>query len=105
MAIGKYHPLSAEEIGIRIFHARLEASAQRREQLSQHAVGALVAELLRRRRPITAATVSRWESGDALPSLPTVDAIARACGVDPGWLAFGERSRAPSPRSNTESFT
>ena len=86
------------EFGIRVYAARLEASAARAERISQDVLGVMVALELGLAQPISAATVSRWESGDSLPSLVTVGAIAAACAVDPGWLAFGGASRAPGPR-------
>ena len=78
--------------------ARFEASALRGEKLSQERLGALVSRELAKGAPITAATVSRWESGDAAPSVASLAAVARVCGVDPGWLAFGADSAAPGPR-------
>ena len=85
-------------LGERILIARFEASALRSEKLSQERLGALVSRELSKGAPVTAATVSRWESGDTVPSVTTIAAIARVCGVDPGWLAFGAESTAPSPR-------
>ena len=85
-------------LGERILIARFEASALRSEKLSQERLGALVSRELSKGAPVTAATVSRWESGDTVPSVTTIAAIARVCGVDPGWLAFGAESAAPSPR-------
>jgi transcriptional regulator with XRE-family HTH domain len=85
-------------LGERILIARFEASALRSEKLSQERLGALVSRELSKGAPVTAATVSRWESGDTVPSVTTIAAIARVCGVDPGWLAFGAESAAPGPR-------
>jgi transcriptional regulator with XRE-family HTH domain len=83
----------------RIFLARLELSALLGERVSQGDLGSAVAKRLGKNRPISAATVSRWESGAAVPTLGTLEAIAQTCGVDPGWLGFGEKSAAPPPRS------
>lgn len=85
-------------LGERILLARFEASALRSEKLSQERLGVLVSRELSKGAPVTAATVSRWESGDTVPSVATVAAVARVCGVDPGWLAFGAECAAPSPR-------
>jgi transcriptional regulator with XRE-family HTH domain len=85
-------------LGERILIARFEASALRSEKLSQERLGVLVSRELSKGAPVTAATVSRWESGDTVPSVTTIAGIARVCGVDPGWLAFGAESAAPSPR-------
>jgi transcriptional regulator with XRE-family HTH domain len=83
-------------LGDRIMLARLEASAKTGERVSQERLGLLIGPALGK-AAVTAATVSRWESGDALPSLVAVGAIARVCGVDPGWLAFGAETTAPGP--------
>jgi transcriptional regulator with XRE-family HTH domain len=85
-------------LGERILIARFEASALRSEKLTQERLGGLVSRELSKGAPVTAATVSRWESGDTVPSVTTLAAIARVCGVDPGWLAFGAESAAPGPR-------
>lgn len=44
-------------------------------------------------------TVSRWATGEQKPDLATIEAIAAVCGVDPGWIAFGEKTGAPAPPS------
>ena len=90
--------LLPKNLGERVYSARLEASAAQHRRISQVDLGVMVARALGEKRAISAATVSRWESGDALPSVPTVAAIAKVCGVDPGWMAFGADSLAPSPR-------
>jgi transcriptional regulator with XRE-family HTH domain len=33
--------------------------------------------------------VALWEAGQGLPRLPSVEKLARALGVSPGWLAYG----------------
>jgi hypothetical protein len=38
-------------------------------------------------------TVGRWRAG-TIPDAKTIATLARVCGVDPGWLAFGELSTA-----------
>jgi transcriptional regulator with XRE-family HTH domain len=88
----------AAQLAERILQARLAYSMATKSKVSQEALGALVSERLGREQRITGATVSRWESGGAVPDLATVEAIAEVCGVDPGWLAFGEKSAAPAPR-------
>ena len=85
-------------LGERILIARFEASALRSEKLLQERLGVLVSRELSKGAPVTAATVSRWVSGDTVPSVTTIAAVARVCGVDPGWLGFGAESAAPSPR-------
>lgn len=81
----------------RMFRARVRLSMRRGEKVSQAAFGALLAARLGRAKDITAATVSRWESGDATPDLATLEAVAELCDIDPGWLAFGAQSQAPAP--------
>ena len=45
---------------------------------------------------VSTGQASRWESGKNIPSYGMLVRIARALGVDPGWLAFGpDLSRAP----------
>jgi len=76
-------------------------SAGRIERVSPGAFAALVQERLRAAagpREVSPSEVVSWFA-EALPDLRTVQAIAEACGVDPGWLAFGAASRAPSPTS------
>lgn len=38
-------------------------------------------------------TVNRWESGDSEPARAQIEALARALGVTPEWLAFGRGGR------------
>jgi transcriptional regulator with XRE-family HTH domain len=64
---------------------------------SQADFGRVVAVQLGGSNPISGATVSRWEAGEFQPDLRTLLAIARVAGVDAGWLAFGDASRAPKP--------
>lgn len=42
--------------------------------------------------------VSRWTTGSR-PSFEHLVALAQLAGVDPGWLAMGELSEAPTPAS------
>ena len=48
------------------------------------------------RKPVSAVSASRWKNG-AVPDLGIIGALAEICGVDPGWLAFGESTGAPAP--------
>jgi hypothetical protein len=66
-------------------------------RMSQTDFGIAIAHRLNRERPFPAATVSRWESDLATPDLTTIGAIASSAKVDPGWLAFGAASNAPTP--------
>jgi transcriptional regulator with XRE-family HTH domain len=67
------------------------------DRMSQSTFGIGLAARMDRERAFPAATVSRWESDLAKPDLATISAIARSAKVDPGWLAFGAASDAPSP--------
>src|SRR5580704_3642526 len=91
-------PGARTTLGQRIFLARLEASTQRSERVSQEQIGELVGHQLGKTRPITAATISRWESDESTPDLATIAALAAVCHVDPGWLGFGSLSLSPSPK-------
>ena len=64
---------------------------------TQAVFGASIASMLGRDAAIPAGTVSRWEADKAVPDLPTIQAISRLCGTDPGWLAFGPKSSADTP--------
>ena len=57
-----------------------------------HRIGARLMRL-----PIPPATLMEWFAG-TVPDVATVQAIAEVCGVDPGWLAFGAASGAPTPK-------
>lgn len=59
------------------------------DKISQKKLGDLVGAELRRKTPVDQGDVWAWFNG-SLPKLRMVEAIARACGVRPGWLAFGE---------------
>jgi len=85
-------------VGERIVVARMVLSADEHARISQEALGARVAQHLNDPRPITGATVSRWETGESVPDLETLAAIGAVCRVDPGWIAFGAASNAADPR-------
>ena len=46
---------------------------------------------------VSAASISDYKSRELAPPADRTLAIARWCGVDPGWLAFGEDTEAPAP--------
>jgi transcriptional regulator with XRE-family HTH domain len=58
-------------------------------KIEQAEIAERVAKLLGR-DPFTPAAVSKWLNGSSEPNLETIQAIAKAFEVDPGWLAFGE---------------
>ncbi len=89
-------------LGRRVLRARMEASADEPKMISQSTLGLLVGRRLGVEKGISGATVSRWEADESTPDLATVRAIAEVCRVDPGWLAFGEGSKAPGPDSSAD---
>jgi transcriptional regulator with XRE-family HTH domain len=46
---------------------------------------------------IAASQISGYKSREEAPNARRTLALAQACGVDPGWLGFGEASEAPAP--------
>ena len=89
-------------IGRRIQRARLELATATDHSVTQADLGVFVSRRLGMSKPVTGATVSRWEAEESLPDVLTLAAIARATGVDPGWLTYGRASSAPSPDKATE---
>jgi transcriptional regulator with XRE-family HTH domain len=49
------------------------------------------------KRSFTAGQVSEYQKANVMPPLEVVWAYAKACGVDPGWLAFGDDTSASGP--------
>jgi len=86
--------------GDRLFRATLSYAARAGKMPSQTAIGILVGKELGQAPPHQT-TVAAWFKGTA-PALPVIAAIAKALGVDPGWLAFGPLTAANmlSPRSD-----
>src|SRR4051812_8952382 len=41
--------------------------------------------------------ISTYKKRETPPHAERVLIVAKACGVDPGWLAFGEETAAPAP--------
>ncbi len=35
-------------------------------------------------------TVGRWRRGESIPDVHTIYGLAKACQVEPSWIAFGE---------------
>ena len=88
-----------DSLGGRIRLCRTLTTVEGQPETSQGGFAFLVGEGLGR-EPVSAATISRWESGESIPDLSTLLQISRLAGVDPGWLAFGQASRAPAPQMN-----
>jgi transcriptional regulator with XRE-family HTH domain len=72
----------------RLQQARLALGVRRGREVRQQEV----AEML----GMNDARVNRYFR-DVVPSLEVIAQLARALEVDPGWLAFGEDSKAPTP--------
>lgn len=85
-------------LGERIQVCRAVLHAEGASGGSQAGFGQALAIKMGLSKPVSGATVSRWESGEFEPDLSTLVAIARLSGVDAGWLAFGEYSQAPDPK-------
>lgn len=79
--VGK-EPLACLALGERLFEARQAAG-----------LGMLA---LARRAGLANATVNDIEKGRHIPAADTIERLARALRVRPGWLAFGEGEREPS---------
>ena len=71
-------------IGGRIAQARFQLAAK----LGRNVTQAWLAEQC----GVAGPTVSQWESGVAEPTLRSVKKIAKALGVSPGWIAWGDRT-------------
>jgi transcriptional regulator with XRE-family HTH domain len=80
--------------------ARTSAGQGADGRMTQEAFAEAVGKQLGK-RTVGKVTISRWERGDTVPTLESLLAIARASRVDPGWLAFGNNSRAPAPGSRS----
>jgi transcriptional regulator with XRE-family HTH domain len=72
-------------------------SQMRVRHLTQQELADRVTEAYGGDRRITDKNVSSWFRG-FVPAIGVIEAYASACGVDPGWLAFGEGSAAPMIR-------
>lgn len=87
----------SDSISKRILIAHLELNARLGRKVTQAELGAIVAGLMGRERPFSAAAVSRWEAGTKLPGPVVIEAIASATATDPGWISHGSRTSAPGP--------
>lgn len=81
----------------RLFEARLYLDGVLRRRLTDREWGDRVGKLLK--HDLSSSTLTRWQSGQTVPDLEQVLAMAKVCQVDPGWLAFGSDSAAPGPSS------
>jgi transcriptional regulator with XRE-family HTH domain len=51
---------------------------------------------------IASSGITDYKARDEAPPAKRTLALAKAIGVDPGWLAFGDESAAPVPQGFTE---
>src|ERR671933_950442 len=71
-------------LGRRIFLAHLELSYRLGRRVTLAEFGELVAKEMDREAAFTAAAVSRWESGNQIPSPAVIEAISSPTRIDPG---------------------
>lgn len=60
----------------------------------------LTQQELAERVGVTQSTVSHWFTGKRKPGLKRLESVARALGIDPAHLAFGDDSRSTRRRGN-----
>lgn len=72
----------AGEFAARLFQAQLAYEGRIGRRLTREEFASMV--------DVSHPTVSAWLNANQLPSIVQVQDIARALGVSPGWLAFGE---------------
>lgn len=69
--------------------ARRIAQARHHQQISQAALGERVHK--------TQSNIGAYETGDSEPNLAAIQKLAKALGVSPAWLAFGDDGAANAP--------
>jgi hypothetical protein len=81
----------------RMFEATNRLELTERRKLTLDEIGARIADHEEGRDvPYSASVVRRWLAAEQEPRYRTLQlAIAKALGVDPGWLWFGQDSAAP----------
>lgn len=75
--------MACEQLGARLFAVRKAAR-----------LGMLA---LAKRSGVSSATINHIEKGRQLPAVDTVERLARALGIRPCWLAFGDGVPAAEP--------
>ena len=53
-------------------------------------------------RPLSRGALAMYEIGDSEPDLKKLEAIAKALGVSPGWLAFGDETAVVPEKSDMQ---
>ena len=96
MAMAKAHNNgSGNTFHQRLFVLFMAWQGKQGRKVEQSELGTLVGKALKR-RPFTQATVSRWFT-TSIPSLETIEGLAKVMGSTPGWLAFGEGEPPDDP--------
>jgi transcriptional regulator with XRE-family HTH domain len=80
---------------LRLHAARLHLAAVEGRTIGDAELARRVAKRLPSGR-MDESLVGKWRRG-TVPSVAKIAALAQECDVDPGWLAFGDRSTAPAP--------
>ena len=88
------------EFAARMELARVEAGVVEGRTITKREIARRAGEYLGLKLAIPERTVGRYFDG-RVPKHPLriIEALAKAMHVDPGWLAFGEKSKAPAPRA------
>jgi transcriptional regulator with XRE-family HTH domain len=81
-------------IGGRIAQARFQRAAK----LGRNVTQAWLAQEV----GVSGPTVSQWESGITEPTISSLAKIAKALGVDAGYLAFGASEPTAAPRARVD---
>lgn len=92
--------MATDTFGQRMFHA-FTLLRLRRGELSQAWVADQLGKVMGKREGYSPSAVSRWMGGQEPGELETIIGLAQVLEVDPGWLAFGDASRAPAPSDPT----
>jgi hypothetical protein len=56
------------------------------------------------KQSLASETARRWLAGLSVPDSETIQAIALVLDCDPGWLAYGDHSKAPPPGKPDDVF-
>lgn len=79
----------------RLFTALTDWEGRHHQRFSQRAIGKAVGEALGV-KPIGQTTVSRWFTGEQVPGLEEIKALASVLEVDLMWLAFDDGDLPPA---------
>lgn len=88
--------MATDTFGQRMFHA-FTLLRLRKGELSQAWIAEELGRVMGKQEGFTPSAISRYMRGQIPGELETILGLARVFGVDPGWLAFGDDSKAPPP--------